>query len=82
MSGYLPFQGNNSKEVFDKIKNAEFHFNHEEFEIISDECKDLIRCLLVTNPKKRFNGKAALEHPWFKAQIRKDGAGKEKKLGD
>lgn len=82
VSGYLPFQGNNSKEVFDKIKNADFHFNHEEFEIISDECKDLIKCLLVTNPKKRFNGKAALDHPWFKAQIRKDGTGKEKKLGD
>lgn len=67
VSGYLPFQGNNSKEVFDKIKAADFHFNHEEFEIISDDCKDLITKLLVTNPKKRFTGKEALDHNWFKA---------------
>ena len=26
VSGYLPFQGNNSHEVFRKIKEAEFHF--------------------------------------------------------
>ena len=24
----------------------------------------------------------ALDHPWFKSQIKKDGASKEKKLGD
>ena len=80
VSGYLPFQGNNSKEVFDKIKGAEFHFNHEEFEIISDECKDLISKLLVTNPKKRYTGKEALDHPWFKNLH--SGQNSERKIGD
>ena len=49
VSGYLPFQGGNAAEVFRKIKEAEFHFNHKEFESVSDECKDLIRKLLVIN---------------------------------
>ena len=80
VSGYLPFQGNNSKEVFDKIKAADFHFNHEEFEIISDECKDLISKLLVTNPKKRYTGKEALDHPWFKNM--NSGQNSERKIGD
>ena len=31
MSGYLPFQGENRNDVFYKIQNGKFHFNHEEF---------------------------------------------------
>lgn len=31
VSGYLPFQGNSSAEVFRKIKEGDFHFNHVEF---------------------------------------------------
>jgi len=56
VSGYLPFQGNSAAEVFRKIKEADYHFNHEEFKSVSDECKDLIRRLLVLNQKKRLSG--------------------------
>ena len=49
ISGYLPFQGSNAAEVFRKIKEANYHFNHDEFNSISDECKDLIKKLLVVN---------------------------------
>ena len=66
VSGYLPFQGANQHEVFKKIKAADFHFNHTEFNSVSDECKDLIKKLLVTNQKKRISGVDALKHPWFK----------------
>ena len=64
--GYLPFQGQNAAEVFRKIKEADFHFNHAEFVEVSEECKDLIRKLLVLNQKKRISGQQALNHPWFK----------------
>ena len=47
--GYLPFQGLSAADVFKKIKEANYHFDHEEFKIVSDECKDLIRKLLVLN---------------------------------
>jgi len=66
VSGYLPFQGSNAAEVFRKIKEADYHFNHAEFSAVSDECKDLIGKLLVTNQKKRLTGQQALNHPWFK----------------
>ena len=66
VSGYLPFQGNSAPEVFRKIKDASFHFNHKEFESVSEECKDLIRRLLVSNAGQRLSGKQALAHPWFK----------------
>ena len=35
MSGYLPFQGENRNDVFFKIKNVNYHFNHPEFESVS-----------------------------------------------
>jgi len=36
MSGYLPFQGADRNEVFTKIKGAKFHFNHAEFNSVSE----------------------------------------------
>ena len=48
VSGYLPFQGN-VNEVFRKIKDGDYHFNHNEFNFISDDGKDLIRSLLTVN---------------------------------
>ena len=66
VSGYLPFQGNSSHDVFRKIKDADYHFNHPEFKEVSNECKDLISKLLVVNQKKRLTGQQALQHPWFK----------------
>jgi len=31
VSGYLPFQGKNSAEVFKKIKEGDYSFKHREF---------------------------------------------------
>lgn len=35
LSGYLPFYGDNRKEVFQKILAGKFSFNHKEFEMVS-----------------------------------------------
>lgn len=67
MSGYLPFQGDNRNEVFEKIANARFHFNHDEFKQCSELVLDFIRKLLVVDPKKRLSAADALNHPWFKS---------------
>lgn len=65
MSGYLPFQGDNRNDVFYKIQNAKYHFNHPEFKDCSEEVKDLIRKMLVIDPKKRLSAGEALKHKWF-----------------
>lgn len=67
MSGYLPFQGDNRNEVFEKISNAKFHFSHDEFKQCSELVLDFIRKLLVVDPKKRLSAADALNHPWFKS---------------
>jgi serine/threonine protein kinase len=51
--------------VYKKIQNAAFHFNHQEFEKVSDEGKNLIRRMLTVDPKKRITADQALRDPWF-----------------
>lgn len=56
VSGYLPFQGENSVKIYEKIQKADYHFKHKEFKDVSDECKDLIKKMLVVDPNKRLTG--------------------------
>ena len=62
----MPFMANSSAELFRKIKNCEWEFQPKAFDKVSDECKDLIRKLIVADPKKRLTSKQALDHPWFR----------------
>ena len=65
MSGYLPFQGATRKEVFYKITNGKYHFDHVEFKDCSKLVIKLIKQLLVVDPKKRLSASEAMNHPWF-----------------
>ena len=65
VSGYLPFQGKSSNEVFRKIKLGKFHFDHVEFKNVSKECIDLITKLLQVDPEKRLHSANSLKHKWF-----------------
>ena len=65
VSGYLPFYGQNEKEVFEKIKKADLKFDQDEFKVISESAKDLIRKLLTVDKKKRYTCADALKHEWF-----------------
>jgi len=65
VSGYLPFQGSNKQFIYKRIMNASFHFRHKEFEMVSEEGKNLIRRLLVVDPNQRPTAEEALKDPWF-----------------
>jgi serine/threonine protein kinase len=54
LSGYLPFQGENRNHIYQRIMGAKYHFDHKEFEAVSEEGKDLIRKMLVVAPKDRI----------------------------
>ena len=51
LSGYLPFPGRNSAEIYEKVKSGQFTFDHEEFASVSDSAKDLISKLLTVDRK-------------------------------
>ena len=53
-------------DLIELIKKVDYNFEGEEWEDASDEAKDLIRKLLVADPKKRLCPAKALDHPWMK----------------
>ena len=57
-----------SEEVLKNWTNYERFFPEAEFTLVSAGAIDLIRKLLVTDPKKRLTATQALQHPWIVAQ--------------
>lgn len=51
VSGHMPFPATTQQELFTKIAVATFNFEHKEFYLVSDECKDLINRCLVRDSK-------------------------------
>ncbi len=63
--GYPPFYADNDPALFKKIMACEYDLNGEGWDVISNEGKDLIRNLLVKDPKKRLTATQMLKHPWI-----------------
>jgi len=59
--GYLPFEDANNDVLYKKITEGKFHLSNS----ISEPAKDLIRCILNTDPNKRNNINQIKNHPWF-----------------
>jgi serine/threonine protein kinase len=67
LSGSLPFvRKTNPKSLIYSIVNGKYSFETLHiWKNISDLAKDLIRCLLEVDPKKRYTVNQALKHPWL-----------------
>ena len=65
LCGYPPFNGETDKEIMEAVKKGEFDFPEEEWSVITEEGKDLIRKMLQYDPKKRLSAAQVLAHPWF-----------------
>ena len=59
--GYLPFEDDNQTVLFHKIAKGLFALPP----FLSNSCKDLIKNILITNPKKRYGFEEIKKHPWF-----------------
>ncbi|XP_064612778.1 serine/threonine-protein kinase Chk2-like isoform X2 [Liolophura sinensis] len=65
--GYPPFSDERKDMDLPKqILGGHFSFPEEYWKDISNEAIDLVKQLLVTDPKKRLTLQEALLHPWFK----------------
>ena len=65
LCGYFPFQGEEEDEITRKILSGKFEFDVEDFSIISDEAKDLIKKCLKYEPQNRITIQEALNHRFF-----------------
>ena len=66
LCGYPPFYADNAPALFKKIMDVEYDFDDPSWEDVSDDAKNLIRALLVKEPKDRLSAAQVLEHPWVK----------------
>lgn len=51
VSGLSPFLGDNDNETTSNVLRTKFDFEAEEFEAVTEGCKDFIRKLLMKNPQ-------------------------------
>jgi 5'-AMP-activated protein kinase catalytic alpha subunit len=59
--GYLPFEDEDNEALYDKICRGKFVIpNH-----VTENARDLINKILVTDPKKRLTIYQIKHHPWF-----------------
>jgi len=54
LSGKVPFPGRDEREIITNVIKGTFHFEHEAFKNVSEECKDLIRNLLNKDVNLRY----------------------------
>lgn len=59
--GYLPFEDQNTKKLYQKILKADFKLP----ETLSDQCKDIIEKILNPDPTTRLTIEQIRSHPWF-----------------
>ncbi|EJK55209.1 hypothetical protein THAOC_25078 [Thalassiosira oceanica] len=65
LCGRPPFNGSNDETIFRKIKRGGYKMNRL-WDGISENAKDFVRCLLVSDPQQRWTADMALQHPWLK----------------
>ena len=69
LCGYQPFYHPNAKELIFNIINADYDIENNDWKNVSQEAKELLKCLLNKNPEMRPSPSIALEFPWIQQKI-------------
>ena len=72
LCGYPPFNGETDKDIMKAVKKGEFDFPKEEWDVVSNTAKDLIKKMLTYDPKKRYSALDCLSHDFFKKNESKE----------
>lgn len=65
LSGQLPFAAGTPAETLERARTGTYSLSSETWRKVSPQGMDLMRKLLVVDPKGRLSAKEALEHEWF-----------------
>ncbi|XP_033009746.1 myosin light chain kinase 2, skeletal/cardiac muscle isoform X2 [Lacerta agilis] len=65
LSGLSPFLGDNDTETLNNVLAANWYFDEEAFEGISEEAKDFVSNLIIKNKSGRLSAAQCLQHPWL-----------------
>ena len=53
-------------QLFQKIRNCEFEFDSADWKNISEDAKDFVKGLIVSNPKERWSCEECLRSKWIR----------------
>ncbi|KAG4916546.1 hypothetical protein JHK87_054103 [Glycine soja] len=76
LCGTPPFWGESEQEIFEEVLHGDLDFSSDPWLNISESAKDLVRKMLVRDPRKRMTAHEVLRHPW----IQVDGVAPDKPL--
>ncbi|KAK4834506.1 hypothetical protein QYF36_023968 [Acer negundo] len=76
LSGVPPFWAESEDEIFQEVLHGALDFSSDPWPNISESAKDLVRKMLVRDPKKRLTAHEVLCHPW----VQVDGVAPDKPL--
>ncbi|KAI3822675.1 hypothetical protein L1987_10270 [Smallanthus sonchifolius] len=76
LCGVPPFWGESENEIFEEVLRGKLNFSSDPWPSISESAKDLVRKMLVRNPRKRITAHEVLCHPW----VNEDGVAPDKPL--
>ncbi|XP_049268269.1 LOW QUALITY PROTEIN: myosin light chain kinase, smooth muscle-like [Rhipicephalus sanguineus] len=79
LSGLSPFMGNSELETMANVTRAEYDFDDESFDQISEEAKDFIAKLLLKDKEDRMTAAQGLNHPWLRKDKKRDDTQLDKK---
>ncbi|KAJ8962969.1 hypothetical protein NQ314_005686 [Rhamnusium bicolor] len=65
LSGLSPFMGDNDSETFANITRADYDFEDEAFNTVSQNARDFIAALLVKRKEDRLSAEQCLKHIWL-----------------
>eukprot|EP01024_Parvocaulis_polyphysoides_P045750 TRINITY_DN42879_c0_g1_i3.p1 TRINITY_DN42879_c0_g1~~TRINITY_DN42879_c0_g1_i3.p1 ORF type:complete len:537 (-),score=67.44 TRINITY_DN42879_c0_g1_i3:314-1924(-) len=66
LAGRPPFYSQTEAGVFKKIMKGRWSMEHEPWPVISSTAKDLLKKLLISDPKARITAAQALSHKWLR----------------
>ncbi|KAG5243858.1 calcium-dependent protein [Salix suchowensis] len=68
LSGVPPFWDETEQGIFEQVLKGELDFESEPWPNISESAKDLVRKMLVREPKRRLTAQEVLCHPWVQME--------------
>ncbi|KAJ4849639.1 Mitogen-activated protein kinase cpk1 [Turnera subulata] len=76
LSGVPPFWAETEEGIFEQVLHGDLDFESEPWPSISESAKDLVRKMLVRDPRRRLTAHEVLCHPW----VQEDGVAPDKPL--
>eukprot|EP00668_Euglena_longa_P002960 GGOE01003457.1.p1 GENE.GGOE01003457.1~~GGOE01003457.1.p1 ORF type:complete len:329 (-),score=96.29 GGOE01003457.1:300-1286(-) len=72
LCGFCPFFDECTPALFASITSGNYSFPSPYWDTISEDAKDLVRNLLVVDPRKRFTPEQSLKHRWIISNTREE----------